>query len=94
MDLHFDESLAAGYKSTTQKIRVMSENWLLNNTFCPCCGNEHVSKICNNAPVADVYCESCGEVFELKSKRNRIGSKINDGAYQDTVRNLYSARSL
>ena len=66
--LYFDETLGEKYKSKTQKIRVMSENWIGKNLFCPCCGNEHIYKLRNNEPVADMKCEICGEIFELKSK--------------------------
>jgi len=90
MNLQLDESLATNYKRASQKIRVMSEHWLLNNLFCPCCGNEHIDKIRNNAPVADVRCNVCGEIFELKSKRNRLGAKIPDGAYHTMIERITS----
>ena len=76
MNLQLDESVAYNYKSKAQKIRVMSEHWFVENIFCPCCGNVRVEKLPNNSPVADVHCENCGEVFELKSKQNSIGAKI------------------
>lgn len=88
MNLHFDESVAVNYKSASQKIRVMSEFWFLTNIFCPCCGNDHIRKMKNNAPVADMRCENCGEIFELKSKRNRIGAKIPDGAYRTMIERI------
>lgn len=90
IDLHFDESLAENYKNPSQKIRVMSENWLLSNVFCPCCGNMHIDKMRNNAPVADMRCHVCGEIFELKSKRNNVGSKIMDGAYRTMIERITS----
>ena len=90
MNLQFDETLAENYKSFSQKVRVMSEFWLTQNLFCPCCGNAHIDKMRNNLPVADVHCDNCGEVFELKSKRNRIGSKILDGAYNTMIQRITS----
>lgn len=90
MNLQLDESLASNYKSLSQKIRVMSESWLLGNVFCPCCGNEHVHKMRNNSPVADVHCENCGETFELKSKLNSFGAKIPDGAYHTMIERITS----
>ena len=90
MDLQLDETLAANYKNASQKIRVISEGWLLRNLFCPCCGNEHVDKMPNNSTVADVYCSTCGETFELKSKRNHIGAKIPDGAYRTMIERITS----
>ena len=88
MNLQFDKSLAINYTSAAQKIRVMSESWLVNNLFCPCCGNSHIDKMRNNLPVADIHCEHCGEIFELKSKKNHIGSKIVDGAYTTMIERI------
>lgn len=90
MDLHFDESVATRYKGATQKIRVMSEYWLTQNLFCPCCGYPRIDKMRNNLPVADVRCENCGEVFELKSKKNSFGAKILDGAYSTMIERITS----
>lgn len=90
MNLQLDESLAANYKNSAQKIRVMSETWFLNNVFCPCCGNTHIDKLPNNSPVADVHCENCGETFELKSKLNSFGAKIPDGAYRTMIERITS----
>lgn len=33
MNLCFDQSLGLGYKSNSQKIRVMSESWVNDNIF-------------------------------------------------------------
>lgn len=88
MNLQFDETVAADYRSLPQKIRVMSEFWLAKNLFCPCCGNEHIDKLPNNFPVADVACGKCGEIFELKSKKNRIGAKILNGAYRTMIERI------
>lgn len=90
MNLHFDEKLGKSYKSKSQKIRVMSENWFGNNMFCPCCGNPHILKLKNNEPVADMKCDNCGAVFELKSKEGRIGKKINDGTYLTMLERITS----
>ena len=88
MNLKFDETLAENYKSISQKIRVMSEFWLIENLFCPCCGNLNIEKIKNNSPVADIFCGNCKEIFELKSKKNNIGSKIVDGAYHTMIERI------
>lgn len=62
MNLYFDQSLSIGYKSNSQKIRVMSEKWVHENMFCPCCGNS-LCRFENNKPVADFYCDECNENF-------------------------------
>lgn len=90
MDLHFDKTLGEKYKSKSQKVRVMSENWICENMFCPCCGNSYIRKMQNNCPVADMQCDNCGEIFELKSKKGTIGKKINDGAYATMIERITS----
>ena len=90
MNYNFNLSLIENYKSNSQKIRVMSETWLAENVYCPYCGNSHLSKFANNKPVADFYCDSCGEVFELKAKENNIGKKITDGAYSTMIERITS----
>ena len=76
MNLQLDESVAINYKSPSQKIRRMTEFWLTENIFCPCCGNVHINKMRNNLPVADMKCNNCGEIFELKSKKILLAQKL------------------
>ncbi len=90
MQLVFNTDLATQYKSQSQKIRVLTENWVKNEIFCPNCGNI-VSEYPNNKPVGDFYCKNCTEDYELKSKRNSIGKKIVDGAYKTMIERLHSS---
>lgn len=73
------------YKSNSQAIRILSESWLSENMYCPCCGNNALKKFENNQPVADFYCENCKEQFELKSSGKKIDNKIVDGAYATAI---------
>jgi len=91
MNFHFDTTLAENYNSNSQKIRVMSENWVGRNIFCPICGNPHICNLNNNMPVADLQCDNCGEIYELKSKKGKVGSKINDGAYSTMIERINSS---
>ena len=90
MNLQFDVNLAEHYKSKSQRARVMSESWLHENMFCPCCKNPRLEKFSNNKPVADVYCPKCGEIFELKSKEGVLGPKIVDGEYFTMIERIQS----
>lgn len=90
MVLRFDTLLTERYKSSAQKIRVMSESWLGNNMYCPNCGNPKIQQMTNNSPVADFQCDNCGEIYELKSKRGNIGKKIADGAYSTMIERITS----
>jgi type II restriction enzyme len=91
MDLHFNKVIANSYKSNSQKIRVMSENWVESNMYCPNCGNPHIDNLENNKPVADFQCNYCGEIFELKSKEGALGNKITDGAYHTMIDRITSS---
>lgn len=75
------------YKSPSQQIRVLSETWVSRNIYCPSCG-KMLDRYPNNKPVADFFCSMCSEDYELKSKCNRIGSKIVDGAYKTMIDRL------
>ncbi|WP_407384634.1 DpnI domain-containing protein [Ruminococcus sp.] len=90
MEMHFDTSLATCYKSGSQKTRVLSETWVTNHVFCPCCGNAHIKELKNNMPVADMKCDNCKEIFELKSQKGKIGKIIPDGAYHTMMQRISS----
>ena len=42
MNLTMDDKVAENYKSNSQKIRVITEQWVSNNLFCPYCGKEKI----------------------------------------------------
>lgn len=91
MNLCFDINIANSYKSNSQKARVLTENWVLNNSYCPNCGAIKINEFENNKPVADFYCNNCNEEFELKSKNSKsVGKKIVDGAYSTMIERINS----
>jgi type II restriction enzyme len=87
MRLTFDERIAKNYKSASQKMRVLTEQWVDDSVFCPNCGH-NIDKYPNNQPVADFRCTNCHEDYELKSKQNTLGTKIVDGAYRTMIERL------
>lgn len=90
MNLRLDISLALEYKSTSQSIRVLTENWVQRNVYCAKCGNERLENYPNNTPVADFSCQRCVEDFELKSKQGKLGLKVVDGAYSKMIERIQS----
>lgn len=90
MKLGFGESPQAGFDSGSQTARVLTEDWASKEVFCPHCGNAHLSRFPNNKPVADLYCDSCNEEFELKSQKARFGARIADGACRTMCQRLES----
>ena len=85
-----DDKIAEQYNSNSQKIRVITEQWVNDNLFCPYCGKAHIAHFENNRPVADFYCPDCAEEYELKSKNGTIENKINDGAYDTMIQRIVS----
>lgn len=96
MDLHFNQSLAKAYHSGSQISRVVTEDWLARNMFCPVCGAPVLGHYEANKPVADFFCDECKSDFELKSKESKtatIGHKIADGAYTTMIERITSLRN-
>ncbi len=93
MHLNFDKSLVDSYKSTSQKIRILTEDWISRNMFCPLCGYPVLNHYEANKPVADFYCSCCHSDYELKSKKSRLGelgTHITDGAYSKMIERITS----
>ena len=88
MNLNFDSDIAERYHSGAQIARVLTENWVCQNMYCPRCGNSHIEHFQNNRPVADFFCPSCNNEYELKSKNGNLGHKINDGAYSTMIERI------
>lgn len=88
MNLKFDTSLIKEYHSNSQKARILTENWIKQNMYCPRCGNLRLEQFNNNRPVADFYCPNCGNEYELKSKNGSLSLKINDGAYKTMLERI------
>ncbi len=90
MNLSLKSNLADKYTSSSQKIRVLTENWVNNEIYCPNCGKVNIDNYENNRPVADFFCKNCKEDFELKSSKKNFDKKIIDGAYRTMVERLQS----
>jgi type II restriction enzyme len=93
MDLSFEAQLANLYSSSSQRIRILSEHWVSNQVYCPNCGHLNINRYPNNKPVADFFCASCSEDYELKSQKSLIGRRIVDGAYRTMVECLNGSRN-
>ncbi|WP_394124589.1 DpnI domain-containing protein [Psychrobacter nivimaris] len=90
MNLHFNQSLAKNYHSESQKVRVLSEAWVKENSYCTNCSAQSLAEFANNKPVADFYCENCNEQYELKSKKAKLSNVVNDGTYKTMIERINS----
>ena len=93
MNLQFDRNLAKGYHSKSQIIRILSEAWIIENIYCPRCGNSQLEHFPNNRSVADFYCPTCWSEYELKSKSGVINKKIVDGSYNSFIKRITSNKN-
>lgn len=90
MRLTLDATIVDGYKSNSQRARVLTESWVDKEIYCPNCGQLKIDKYPNNQPVADFYCSNCKEDYELKGKQDGLGMKIVDGSHRTMLERLTS----
>src|SRR5882672_593338 len=87
MKFRFEETQTP-YSSGSQSARVWTERWVRDWVYCPNCGGAKISAFPNNSPVADFFCTSCSEEYELKSQKSGFGSKVLDGAFRTKCERL------
>ena len=85
MNLDFNTELAEGYKSKSQIARILTEDWVLNNSYCPNCGKNKLHNYETNNPAADFFCYNCESDYELKSSKSSLSNKVVDGAYETMI---------
>ncbi|MBI3676688.1 MAG: restriction endonuclease [Proteobacteria bacterium] len=81
MKLGFEEA-AVPFQGPTQRARFWTESWVRAQVYCPHCGRTNIEKYTNNRPVADFFCSSCKEEYELKSQKSKFGVRVVDGAFR------------
>lgn len=93
MDLNFDISVAEGYASNSQIARLLTENWVSRNVYCPSCGNSNLLSFKNNNPVGDFHCDICKAEYELKSKKDSFTQRIVYGAFSSMIQRINSSNN-
>ena len=89
MDLGFSEKQTK-YASGSQSARAWTERWVGDWVYCPNCGHPKITQFKANRPVADFYCTSCNDQYELKSQKTPFGRKVLDGAFRTMLERLKS----
>src|ERR1700722_18372449 len=92
MKLGFEESQTA-YTSGSQSARAWTEAWVGAWAYCPHCGNAKISSFPNNSPLADFFCPTCNEEFELKSQKGKFGTRVVDGAFKTKCERLAASNN-
>jgi len=92
MILNLPIEKAEGYKSSSQKARVITEAWAQLNMYCPACESNRLVDTKNNTEAVDFICKQCDSRFQLKAKSGGIGRKIVDAGYEAMMRAIASDR--
>src|SRR5271168_1765959 len=92
MKLGFEETQSS-YASGSQSARAWTESWVSKQAYCPHCGNAKISSFPNNSPLADFFCTSCSEEFELKSQKGKFGAKVLDGEFNTKCERLAASNN-
>jgi type II restriction enzyme len=92
MKLGFEESQSS-YTSGSQNARAWTEAWVRAWAYCPHCGSATISSFPNNSPLADFFCPSCNEEFELKSQKGKFGTTVVDGAFKTKCERLAASNN-
>ena len=92
MKLEFDEPQSS-YASGSQSARAWTESWVSRQAYCPHCGSAKISQFPNNSPLADFFCTSCSEEFELKSQKSKFGAKVLDGEFKTKCERLAASNN-
>lgn len=92
MILTLPSELGAGYKSASQRARVLTEGWAIRNMYCPVCVSDRLMGTENNTEVIDFRCKKCRSGYQLKATSKPIGRKIVDAGYDAMMRAIKEDR--
>ena len=85
MKLELVFEIATNYKSFSQRARVLTERWALENLYCPACPSDELTPTAAGTRVVDFICPSCAESYQLKSKRHSFGNRVMNSAYKPKI---------
>jgi len=92
MILNLPIEAAEGYKSPSQRTRVITETWTRSNMYCPACVSNSLTPTQSGTEAVDFLCARCDSTFQLKAKSGSIGRKIVDAAYDAMMRAVLQNR--
>jgi type II restriction enzyme len=93
MRLELDLHLADGYKSPSQRARVMTEGWFAENMYCAACPSAGLVHTRASTQVVDFVCDSCGAEYQVKAKAGPLGPRLRDAAYAPMIERARENRS-
>lgn len=85
--------LAEGYKSASQRARVVTESWGEQNLYCPICSSPKLTRSAPGTQVVDYVCPECESPFQLKSQSRPFSLRISDAGYEAMRRAIVGGRT-
>ena len=82
MRLNLPVEFLRGYRSGSQRARVVTEPWAAENLYCPSCPSPRLLPLKTNTPAKDFCYPDCDEVFQLKGQKKPLTHRISDSAYK------------
>ncbi len=81
MNLQMDAAKACGFKSRSQMVRAVTEDWAASHLYCPACDAKRLARTPSNTKAIDLNCTKCDAGFQLKSGINWNVKSVPDAAY-------------
>ena len=88
MQLQLPGAGLEGYKSNSQRARVATEAWGVENLYCLNCNSDELSCSPPNTAAVDYICPDCDASFQLKAQSHSFGGKIVDAAYATMLQKI------
>lgn len=85
--------VAVGYTSKAQRTRVITESWAASNLYCPSCSSNRIHAHRPGKRVEDFLCPTCDRRTQLKAKRNSMGRKVANSAYDPKMQAIKNNRA-
>lgn len=86
------DELALGYRSSSQRARVITESWGEQNLYCPNCPSPSLKRLANNTEARDFACPRCGFEYQLKGQLGPL-LRVIDGAFDAMMRAIRQDRT-
>jgi len=92
VELRLATGIAARYRSASQRARVLTETWALENLYCSACASNRLEKAKDNTKAVDFTCPHCSAPFQLKSSKSPFRKRVVDAAYDVMMQALLEDR--
>lgn len=90
MNIQMDCNAGRSYKSPSQIVRVITEDWASKNLYCPSCDEGGLDRTPANTRAIDYICKKCASCYQLKSSSRWSRTRIPDAAYDAMIHAIHS----